>query len=189
MLAPRYRLVYRNIAPSLGLQMARRLGFPPPLLDEAERQREHLGVDLAAAAGALEVEGRNFEERARAARDERAALEASRDEYSGVVADRTKQKRRWADELEQARRFADDLRRQVSACSTRRASAQQLGQRLREVRRGARTHRRTRACARRRDRGCRRGCRGTPPRVGDEVQVVGSGLRGRLESVPVCARS
>jgi DNA mismatch repair protein MutS2 len=185
--APRYRLVYRNIAPSLGLEMARRLGFPSELLDEAERERGRLGVDLAAAAQALEAERRSYEERARESAEQRAALDASRDEYEALLRDlRGKQKRRWADELGEARRFADELRREGERMlEEARARPGELGRRLRDVAAAQRTRigQQERSLADPGDDAGAAAGAGPAPRVGDEVQVAGSGLRGRLASI------
>ena len=187
--APRYRLIYRSIAPSLGLEMARRLGFPPALLDAAERERSRLGIDLATAAAALEAERRGYEEKARAAVSERTALEADHARYAELLNElQAQKKRRWADELGEARRFADELRREGQRMlDEARQRPQELG---RQATRGgsgaADEHRRARARAVRPTDPADSetpGGGGAAPRIGDEVQVIGSGLRGRLESI------
>jgi len=185
--APRYRLVYRSIAPSLGLEMARRLGFPATLLDTAEERRGRLGVDLATAARALEDERRSYEEMAQRVLDERAELDASRAHYETLLGElREKKKRRWADELDEARRFADELRREGQRMlDEARRQPGELGPKLREV---AAVHRSRIGEQQRAIAGADPGVGDrlpgeSPPRVGDEVHVVGSGLRGRLESV------
>lgn len=183
--APRYRLIYRSIAPSLGLEMARRLGMPPALVDAAERERGRLGVDLAAAARALEDERRRYEELARETASERAALETSRARYEELASDlQAKKKRRWAEELGEARRFADELRREGQRIlDEARERPQEGGRRLREIAAAqrARIGAQERALADSEEEA--RAPRGPTPRIGDEVQVSGSGLRGRLESV------
>jgi len=185
--APLYRLLYRNIAPSLGLEMARRLGFPAGLLDAAERERGRLGVDLAAAAAALENERRSYEEHARRTAEERAALGASRAEYAGLLTDlQSRQKRLWADELGDARRFADELRREGQRMlDEARQRPQELGRRLREVAAAQRTRigEQERALSAPGHAESDATQETAAPRIGDEVQVSGSGLRGRLESI------
>lgn len=185
--APRYRLIYRSIAPSLGLQMARRLGFPEQLLDAAEREREHLGADLVAAASALEAERRRYDEEARAAAAERERLAAARAEQEALLEElRDKRRRRWADELEAARRFAEELRREGQRMlDEARRRPQELGRRLRELgnEQRARISEQVRALASAPSAAEGQEPGSAPPRVGDEVQVVGSGLRGRVESI------
>ena len=185
--APRYRLIDGSIAPSLGLEMARRLGFPPALVDTAERERGRLGVDLATAARALEDERRRYEERAREAAEERAALESARIRHEELARELAVQKkRRWADELGAARRFAEDLRREGQRMLDQaRQRPQELGRQLRDVATTQRSRiaeqERTIAAA-----GAAMDARaphGPVPRIGDEVQVAGSELKGRLESV------
>jgi len=184
--APRYRLIERSIAPSLGLEMARRLGFPPALVDAAERERGRLGVDLATAARALEDERRRYEERAAEAAAERVALEAERTRCTELANDlAVHKKRRWADELGAARRFADDLRREGQRMlDEARQRPHELGRQLRDVA----AAQRSRIGAQERALAAGAGAdarvpRGPQPRVGDEVQVAGSELKGRLESV------
>jgi DNA mismatch repair protein MutS2 len=186
--APRYRLIERSIAPSLGLEMARRLGFPAALVDQAERERGRLGVDLATAARALEDERRRYEELAREAAAERAALETSRTRFEELAQELAVQKkRRWSDELGAARRFADELRREgQQMLDEARRRPEDLGRELRAV--GA--AQRTRIGEQERALSAAAGAaadarapRGPQPRIGDEVQVAGSELRGRLESV------
>lgn len=186
--APRYRLIERSIAPSLGLEMARRLGFPALLVDQAERERGRLGVDLATAARALEDERRRYEELAHATAAERTALETSRSRYEELAQELAVQKkRRWADELGAARRFADELRREgQQMLDEARRRPQELARDLRQF--GA--AQRTRIGEQERALAAAAGAvadarspRGPQPRVGDEVQVAGSELRGRLDSV------
>jgi DNA mismatch repair protein MutS2 len=183
--APRYRLIERSIAPSLGLEMARRLGFPPALVEAAERERGSLGVDLATAARALEDERRSYEQLAQETATERAALEAARTRYEELAQELAVQKkRRWADELGAARRFADDLRREGQRMlDEARQRPNELGRQLRD----AAAEQRTRIGAQERALAAAAGADAAPsgpqPRVGDEVQVTGSELRGRLESV------
>jgi len=184
--APRYRLIYRSIAPSLGLEMARRLGFPAALLDSAEDDRGRLGVDLASAARALEDERRGYEEKARAAAAQRAELEASRAEYEGLATElREQKKRRWADELGEARRFAEELRREGQRLlDEARGSPEDQGRRLREAAAAQRSRIGERQRALGGDQPSGKALPGEmPPRLGDEVQVIGSALRGRLESI------
>ncbi len=180
--APRYRLVYRNIAPSLGLEIARRLGFPPKLLEAAEAERSALGAELVAAARALDEERRLYEQRARELADERATLAETRAEEQRLLDElREKRGRRWSEELAEARRFAAELRHEGERmlAEARRQPAK-LGRRLRDLgdAQRARISRMESAVV-----GERAAPEGPAPRVGDEVQVAGSALRGRLESI------
>lgn len=186
--APRYRLIERSIAPSLGLEMARRLGFPPALVEAAERERGRLGVDLATAARALEDERRRYEELAREMVAERVGLEAARARHEELAQELAIQKkRRWADELGAARRFADELRREGQRMlDEARRRPDELGRELRDAAAAQRTRIGEQERALTAAAGVEadaRGSRGPQPRVGDEVQVSGSELRGRLESV------
>ena len=185
--APRYRLIEGSIAPSLGLEMARRLGFPSALVDAAERERSRLGVDLATAARALEDERRRYEQRAGEAAEERAALESARTRHEDLARELAVQKkRRWADELGAARRFAEELRREGQRMlDEARQKPQDLGRQLRDVATAQRSRigEQERALAAAGAAIEARTPPGPQPRVGDEVQVAGSELKGRLESV------
>lgn len=183
--APRYRLIERSIAPSLGLEMARRLGFPPELVTAAERERGRLGVDLTTAARALEDERRSYEQLAQETAAERAALEAARTRYEELAQELAVQrKRRWADELGAARRFADELRREGQRMlDEARQRPNELGRQLRDTAADQRTRIGAQERALTAAAGTEAAPRGPQPRVGDEVQVTGSELRGRLESV------
>ena len=82
--SPRYRLVYGSVGPSLGLAMARRIGFPEDLLARAEADRGTLARSLAEAVEQLEAERRRYETEARNLRDERDRLRKQETETSPV---------------------------------------------------------------------------------------------------------
>jgi DNA mismatch repair protein MutS2 len=181
--SPRYRLVPGSVGPSLGLTMARRLGFPAELLAEAERERGQLGADLGVALERLESERRRQEELAERAVDERLELERARHEHEKLAAElRSKRDRRWAEELGEAKRFADELKREG-----RRLLAE-ARRRPRELARELVTlggEQSAAIAAQERDLagGSRPEAKREPARVGDEVQVEGSGLRGSVVQI------
>ena len=182
--APRYRLLYDTIGPSLGLTMARRLGLEPGLLDRADSQRSEGAADLAAAIEELEERRRSFESERDRMIGERTALAAARLEQQKLLDElREKKQRKWSEELGAARRFAEEMRREGRrlleearkepargaralmdlAREQRRAIAEESGRRAGE------------APARRSD--------APAPRVGDQVEVAGKGLRGELAAI------
>ena len=179
---PRYRLVPGTVGPSLGLTMARRLGFPGDLLGAAERERGQLGAELSVALERLESERRRYEELAERSANERQELERTRYQHEKLVAElRAKRDRRWAEELGEAKQFADELKREG-----RRLLAE-ARRRPRELARdlvALGEEQSTAIATRERDVvGTRPEGEREPARVGDEVQVEGSGLRGAVVQI------
>jgi DNA mismatch repair protein MutS2 len=178
--SPRYRLVPGTVGPSLGLTMARRLGFPGELLAAAERERGGLGAELGVALERLESERRRYEQLADGSSAERQQLEQTRFEHEKLVAElRAKRDRRWAEELGEARRFADELKREG-----RRLLAE-ARRRPRELARdlvALGTDQSAAIAAQEREvaGGSRPAEEREPAHLGDEVQVEGSGVRGTV---------
>jgi len=186
--SPRYRLIYGSVGPSLGLTMARRLGLPPDLVAHAESERGAAGTDLLAAVDQLEAERRRYEQLADRAADEGVALAAARFEQERLAAElREKRDRKWAEELGEAKRFADDLRREgrrmlaeakQAARDEARERARQLSQLGSDQVQAIAAKGREVATGDASD--ATEGAPATALAVGDQVEVVGSGLRGAL---------
>jgi DNA mismatch repair protein MutS2 len=180
--SPRYRLVPGSVGPSLGLTMARRLGLPEELVARAERERDRNGGDLGTALERLESERRRHEELARRADAERDELARARHEQEALVAElRAKRDRRWADELGEAKRFADDLKREGRRLlAEARLRPREGGRELLALG----TTQNAAIEARRQDvSGTPRRAPSAPAKVGDEVEVEGSGLRGAVVQI------
>jgi DNA mismatch repair protein MutS2 len=158
--------------------MARRLGIPEPVLARAERQLSGGdGPGVVRAAARLEATRHAYEVNLAALEAEREALGKSRREHEVLVADlRERQQAGWQETLGEARRFLQELR----------AEGQRALDDLRTSRSGAPAFRKTLvqqetaiAVAEAAYRGQRGGERPALS-VGDEVEVVGQGIRGEL---------
>lgn len=184
--SPRYRLVYGSIGPSHGIAMARRLGLPEDLLDAAEAERGELAQNLGDAVSRLESERRRYEEDSQELRGERERLRKLQAEHEGLAKElRDKKKKKWADELGEAKRFAEELKsegRRLLAEARRdpRSAARRLHQAgleqsaKVEARRAAVLHE------------APGGAPASPPTTlspGDEVEIVGNGVRGKLVKI------
>ena len=182
--APRYRLIYGSVGPSLGLAMAKRLGLPGNLLAGAERERGELAQSLGDALARLEAERRRYEEETARLGRERGTLHEARTEHQKLATElKEKKKKKWADELAGAKRFADELKSE--------------GKRLlAELRHNPATARRVHQTgleqsaqidAKRREtlgtEDASRDASVAVPQVGDEVEVIGKGLGGTLEKI------
>jgi DNA mismatch repair protein MutS2 len=189
--APRYRLVPGSVGPSLGLAMARRLGLPDRLLDEALAERGTATADLAEAVDRLDRERRRYEELAVATESEREELRRARAEHDRLLAElRAKRDRKWSDELGEAKRFADDLKREArrmlaDAKEQARADARGAARRLAD---GGRAQGDAIAAKQAELAGGHatepsRGGATRPIAVGDTVEVLGSGLRGQVARI------
>lgn len=183
--SPRYRLVYGNVGPSHGIAMARRLGMPETLLRAAEAERGELAQNLGEAVERLESQRRRYEEDAEALREERTRLRKSQSEADSLAKElREKKKRKWADELGEAKRFAEELK----------AEGRRLLAEARRDPRGAarRVHQAgldqvSKVEAQRvslRDPGATTPATpSTSLTPGDEVEIIGNGVRGKLVKV------
>jgi len=189
--APRYRLVVGSVGPSLGLAMARRLGLPERLLDEALAERGTATADLADAVDRLDRERRRYEELAAETESEREELRRARGEHDRLLAElRAKRERKWSDELGEAKRFADDLKREArrmlaDAKEKAREDVRGAARRLAEGGRaqGDAIAAKQAELAGGRDAGPARGGPTRPLAVGDTVEVLGSGLRGQVARI------
>jgi DNA mismatch repair protein MutS2 len=181
--SPRYRLIYDSVGPSLGLTMARRLGLPAALLDAAEGERGAHAVDLSTAIAQLEAERRRYEDATERCEAERLEMHTRRQAHEALAAElRDKKARKWADELADAREFADELRREGRRllAEAKRAPAS-FARPLAEL-----GNAQTAAIAQKvaqlgpPDEGRSAAAATRPLAIGDQVEVVGSGLRGSL---------
>ncbi len=184
--SPRYRLVYGSIGPSLGLAMARRLGMPESVLERAERERGELARSLGDAVAQLEAERRRYERDTTELAGERERLRKLQAEHEALAKElREKKRRKWADELGEAKRFAQELKsegrrllaeaRRDPAKAARRLHQAGLDQRARVDRK------RAEALENRAP-----GMPAAPPTTlspGDEVEIVGNGVRGTLVKI------
>jgi DNA mismatch repair protein MutS2 len=176
--APRFRLAYHTVGQSLALPIARRHGLPERALETAERLLSGESRELARAVARLE-ESRAAFERARAESEaERQRLEAARAETESLAADlRARQRRGWSEDLEASRDFLrdleargraviDELRKRPEPAALRsfvRSAGEEIATRAREVEPAAPPAR--------------------TPVPGDQVEVVGRGIRGELVEI------
>jgi DNA mismatch repair protein MutS2 len=177
---PRYRLRYHSIGESLALPIARRLGMPAAVLDAASKARTEQAKALAAAVAALEASRRRYEERLSEAEERARSAAAAQEEAKHLLEElREKRQRRWADELHAARDFVRTLREQgrdllaavERGAADRRAFNRWLQQQEAEV------------AAREAEFAGQPSPPSEPPRIGDQVQVGDTGIRGQLLSV------
>ncbi len=177
---PRYRLRYHTIGESLALPIASRLGLPRAVLDAAAAARTEQAKALGSAVAALEHSRRRYEERLAEA-DERARTAAQAEAEATTLLEelREKRRRRWTDELQAAREFVRTLREQgrellaalERGAADRRALTRWLQQQETELRqREVEIAPPAPAVS-------------GPPRVGDQVQVGDSEIRGELLSI------
>ena len=183
--SPRYRLIYGSIGPSLGLAMARRLGLPEDLLTAAERERGDLAQSLGDAVTQLEAERRRYESDAAEMATERERLRKLQTEHETLAGElREKKKKKWADELGEAKRFAEELKTEGRRLlAEARRDPQGAARRVHQagLEQSARVDERRAATF---DEGPRPPS--SPPTtlsVGDEVEIVGNGVRGKLVKI------
>lgn len=183
--SPRYRLVYGSIGPSLGLDMARRLGLPRELVVRAEAERGELAQNLGDAVTQLEAERRRYEEESDKLSAKRRSLRKVEGEHEALVQElKDKKKKKWAEELGEAKRFAEELKsegRRLLAQARRdpKGSARRVHQ--------AGLEQSARVEARRQETVDDRPAPPTSPATalspGDEVEIVGNGVRGTLVKI------
>ena len=183
--APLYRLIYGSIGPSLGLAMARRLGLPADLLESAEQRRGALAEDVGGAITRLESERRHYEESRAQLAHERVELNRLQGENRALQAElREKKRKKWAQELSEAKRFAEELRSEGKRLL---AEARQHPQRVAHQVHRAGLEQSARIEAKQRsvlDPAVEESS--SPPDAlipGQEVEVLGSGVRGKLLQV------
>ncbi len=181
--APRFRLVYGSLGESLGLAMARSLGLPASVLQEAEARRSTSARALADAIARLEASRRRHEQEREALVEERRALADLEREQAKLVADlRERRRTQWSAELEEARAFVRELKaegRELLDVVRRRPpnAARALGEFVRG--------REDAIAARAADVVEEAGAppTGSPPAIGAEVEVRGSTIRGELAEI------
>ncbi len=175
---PRYRLVYGSVGESLGLAMARRLRMPADVLDAAEAGRAAAARELATAIASLETSRRRYEDELAALNEERNALAALEAEHATLVAELAERRRqRWSSELDEARAFVRELKAEGRAAldivRRREPGASKVL--------GEFAHTATTAIAERAAAVAGAEPEDTePPRLGDNVEVRGTSIRGEL---------
>ncbi len=180
--APRYRLIYGSVGPSLGLDVARRFGLPEALVEHAAAARGS-AADLEVAIARLEDERRAHETARLAADEEAQRHERARIDFDRLIADLERRRREhWSAELITARRFAEDLRREGERLldEAKRQPASPGRPLIEESRRQLRT---ITERARRLEPAPAPMPGGLAPEIGDLVQVSGSTVRGTLAAI------
>jgi DNA mismatch repair protein MutS2 len=189
---PTYRLVKGRPGRSYGLAIARRLGFPPPLLDRAEAYRDQGDAHMDELLERLERHEREARELAETLDTERAAAAALRtDVERRERALRESERTAEARAREEARKLLLEARQEVEqAIRELRGAAepsadgevepQALEQASREARRKV-----ERAAARLRERQgpASDSVEGNAPGPGDLVRIRATGARGRVVEV------
>lgn len=177
----KYRLVYHTAGESLALPVARRMGLPMAMLAEAESARSEQAKRFATAMTELEQARRQYEERVGEAQEQLQAAKADRREAERLLAElRERKRQKWSDELDRARGFVRQLREQgrelLSAIERGEADRRAFTKVVREQ---------EAAVAAKIDEVEERPelPPQAPPRIGDEVEVAGSEIRGQLVSI------
>jgi len=179
-LAARYRLVYHSVGESLAVPIARRLGLPESILQEAQAARSQEAQALATAMARLESARRDFETRLGEANERaRQAAEAERAANELLAELREKKRRRWSQELDAARELVRQIREQgrqlLATIESRGAGRRELSRWALEQdqvlaeQAAVQLEEKPLAVA--------------TPQVGDEVEVPGSQIRGQLLSL------
>ncbi len=176
----RYRLIYHTVGESLALPIARRLGLPRALLSFAEGARGEQALQLANAMTELEEARRQYEQRAREADEQLQQARADREEAERLLAElREKRRQRWSDELDRARTFVRQLREQgrelLAAVDRGEIDRRAFTKKLREQEEAV--------ASKMNDILEPPAAPESPPQIGDDVEVAGSEVRGRLMSV------
>ena len=178
-MVPRYRLIYHSVGESLALPIARRLGLPAALLEAAEAARSEQARALAAAVDRLEVSRRRYEERLGELNERlRETAEAQQQAQALLAELQEKRRKRWAEELHAARDFVRELREQGRDLlaqiergeADRRALARVVHEQEAAIEQHATALEPPSAPS-------------GPPRIGDQVEVKDTGIRGQLVSV------
>ena len=179
--APKYRLIYDSVGPSLGLTMARRLGLPAPLVQRAEEERSEATADLAAALDRLENQRKKLEAEVSDALAERLKFKAMNAEQERLVKELTdKKQQKWSEELGAARRFAEELRIEGrKLLDQARKNPRDFARPLVDL---ARDQRKSIADAADQEASAKapNASSGEMPKVGDQVRIRSNGLVGEL---------
>jgi len=178
-MTPRYRLVYHSVGESLALPIARRLGLPAALLQAAEAARSEQARALAAAVEHLEDSRRRYEERLAELNEQLRTTTETQQQAQALLAElQEKRRERWAEELHAARDFVRELReqgRELLAGIERGAADRRALARV--------VHEQEVAIAAHEAASMPQSVPSGPPRVGDQVEVKDTGIRGQLISV------
>lgn len=179
--APKYRLIYDSIGPSLGLVMARRLGLPSLLIQQAEEERSEGTADLSAALEKLEIQRRKLESEVSDTVAERRKFKTQRSEQERLVAElQEKKQRKWSEELGAARRFAEELRREGrKLLDEAKNNPAQFAKPLMDL---AREQRKSIVVATKRHASPpeKESAPAEQPKIGDQVRIRSNGLVGEL---------
>ncbi len=182
---PTYQLVKGRPGRSYGLAIARRLGFPPEVLNRAEGYRERGEAEMEELLGRLERREREAEElvgeleqerreaarlREEAQRRERAVREAER-----TSEERTREEARRV--LLEAREEVEEAIREVRAASDGGADLEDVSRRARQRVEKAAHRQRSRAQKKKREREV------ADISVGDRVRVHATGAKGTVVEV------
>jgi len=186
-LAARYRLVYHSVGESLALPIARRLGLPAAVLEAAQAARTEQDRALAAAMARLEASRRQYETRLADAEERTRTTAQTQQEVNRLLAElQEKRRRRWADELGAARDFVRRVREQgrelLAAIEQGAADRRALTRWVREQEAGLEAQAAARAAELPGEQSAPTRVP-QPPRIGDLVEVIDTGIRGRLLAV------
>ena len=177
--APRFELNYHSVGRSFALPIARRHGLPSRILEVAERALQGESQDLARAVERLEDSRRQLDDARDQAERERANLNEARREVEVLRAELTERKRRkWERDLEESRRFVQDVEqrgRELLATLEVKPDPEELRAFVRNARGEIKEKERELAPMPMRT--------GRAPQTGDQVEVIGSGIRGELLEV------
>ncbi len=173
-----YRLVYHSVGESLAVPIARRLGLPQRILAAAARARSGEALAFAAAMRELEASRRRYEEKLALAEAELNTTRARQEEANRLLEElRRKRERHWQDELRAARDYVRGLRDEGKALLRNLERGDARRRHLDEF-----THRAARDIESRSESLPSAEARSGPVDVGDDVEVVGTQLRGELVS-------
>jgi DNA mismatch repair protein MutS2 len=110
-LTPYYRLHYNIVGQSLGLPMARRLGLPEVVCQEAETSLPEGTRRLTSAISRLEAARHSFEQERATLAAEKERISALKAQHAALVEELAKEKKQgWEKELSEARLFLRQLR-------------------------------------------------------------------------------
>jgi len=178
---PRYRLIYGSLGESLGLAMARRLALPETLLSAAEARRPQSARELSSAIATLEATRQRLEDERVAVADERRALADLERERAQLLDElRERRRARWSADLEESRAFLRQLKEEGrAALELTRRRAPDAARKLAEF-----VGQATDRIARHADKVAPpRVLEDRPPALGEEAEVRGTAIRGRLVEV------
>ncbi len=111
LLTPHYRLHYNTVGQSFGLPMAKRLGLPEAVCQEAEASLPEETRHFASAVNRLEAARHTFEQEQATLAAEKERVSALNAQHAALVEELEKQKKQgWEKELSEARLFLRQMR-------------------------------------------------------------------------------